>query len=129
MLAAKDGAGLKNILQLPHLPWPEADIVNGYQPYDGQIPFILDKVRSATRWSYGLAPSQEQYKVIDEIIGNQTEPGISERATRQGFDGILVEKKPYTGSELSDRIRDIESKSFCKLFEDGLRILYLLKSC
>jgi hypothetical protein len=125
MLARKDQAGLRRILQLPHAKWPEVPPVRGFAPYRHQMPYVLDRPDSATRWSYGLTPEQPPFGALGAMIG---EGHIAAGARSAGFDAILIEKRAYSDEELHDLIGRIESNLApgCRLFEDARRVLFAL---
>ncbi|WP_170149485.1 hypothetical protein [Rhodoplanes roseus] len=127
MLKIVHGAGLKAVLQVPIVPWPEIPWQRRFDPYQHLLPYVVDTVGSPVRWSYGLALRQPDFARLRALTAGTT--GVAtERARGLGFDGILVEKLAYTEEELGDLSASIRTglAPGCRIFEDELRILYAL---
>lgn len=129
MLAAKDRAELTAVLQLPVFPWPEAPWPRaGYNPYQQQLPYILDRPQSDTRWSYGASDRQPGFRRLKAQTAQLG--GLPGRARSMGFDGMLLEKHAYdpkTAAQIQAGI-DRETGPGCRLYDDGAYALYGL-SC
>ncbi|MDC7788095.1 hypothetical protein PQJ75_27760 [Rhodoplanes sp. TEM] len=127
MLKVVHAADMRAVLQLPVLPWPEVPPQRRFEAYQHMLPYVVDAVGSPVRWSYGLTPRQPQFAALRALVEGTT--GVStERARGLGFDGILVEKLAYTEDELAALAASIRTglAPGCRIFEDGLRILYAL---
>jgi hypothetical protein len=125
--AAKDRAGLSAILQLPIISWPEAPFRNGFDPYTHHFGYIFDKRGSKTNWSYGSSDLQPGFFEMRATLRSENDPaGLAFRALKYGFDGLLIEKKPFTPTQLVNLLGGIASRlpQQCKLFEDDARVLY-----
>lgn len=129
MLARKDAADLQAVLQLPYGAWPETANVKNFALYNHQLPYLLDKPGVATRWSYGLSQSQPQFQEVLNALDLANVPiDLGDRATKLGFDGILLEKLAYSPEEIA-RIEGIVATNpqSCKLFDDAERVLFSLR--
>jgi hypothetical protein len=127
LLAAKDRAGLKTVLQLPVMSWPEALPPNeGYSPYEQQLPYIFDRLGSATRWSYGANENQAGFQRLKAQTARLD--GLDDRARRLGFDSILVEKRAYDPKGLAEVQAAVAAQAgpACRLYEDQTYALYSL---
>ncbi|WP_454624392.1 hypothetical protein [Bradyrhizobium cenepequi] len=129
MLRAKDHAGLKAVLQLPLLEWPEVGPQLKFEAYQHQMPYLLDRIGSETRWSYGLTAAQPQFAMLRDLTRGSKDD-LTKGARALGFDGILIEKLGYTDAEIADLKQTIRIgiAPGCRLFEDQFRILYTLTS-
>lgn len=129
MLSAKDKSGIHAVLQLPHVHWPESSLVKGLgDPYSLQFPFILDRPRSNTKWSFGSYSTQESFLRIQKIL--DTQANLPQAAMDVGFDAITIEKPVYSPNELSTLVRNIliGSSGGCVVYEDDFRIMIALTS-
>ncbi|MBR0850293.1 hypothetical protein JQ543_21290 [Bradyrhizobium diazoefficiens] len=127
LLAAKDKADIKAILQIPHAEWPETAPVRGFDMRSLQKYFILDRPRSGTRWSYGGSATQPAFLAVSGIIRDQSRD-LASAARGMEFDGVVIDKFPLDEAEqhgfqarLNERV--------CKVYEDALRVLYALRAC
>jgi hypothetical protein len=128
MLAAKDRAGLKTVLQMPVLPWPEVLWLKaGYSPYEMQLPYVFDRLDSPTRWSYGADEQQAGFKRLQAATASLD--GVVDRARRMGFDSVLVEKRAYDPKPLAavEAALAAQAGGTCRLFDDGAYTLYSLR--
>ncbi|MBN8939078.1 MAG: hypothetical protein J0H01_06280 [Rhizobiales bacterium] len=128
MLTVKTQAGLTAILQLPYLAWPEAHRMEGFVPYQHQLPYLLDADDSPSRWSYGLTVDQPTLDAVRSRLDLETAPdALPERARGLGFDGMLIEKAAYPARDVAALIDAIERDgSSCKLYDDRYRVLFVL---
>lgn len=128
MLTVKTQAGLTAILQLPHVAWPEAHRMEGFVPYQHQLPYLLDADDSPSRWSYGLTVDQPMLDAVRRTLDLEAaSDALSERTRSLGFDGMLIEKAAYHSQEVATLIGAIErSGSSCKLYDDQYRVLFAL---
>lgn len=130
LLSAKDRAGLKAVLQLPALKWPEVGPQLAFDPYQHELPYILDRNDSNTRWSYGISDLQPEFGVLAAVVrpNVQDAAGLSQRAKGLGFDGILVEKSAYAAPAATSLIETIASEvgALCSLYADESRVLFAL---
>jgi hypothetical protein len=122
MLAAKDRAGLTQILQLPVMVWPEAPPRQQMLGYEHSLPYLLDRQGSPTRWSYGLAEGQLQLSVLTNLA--RDEISIPTEAKTLKFDGILVEKTGYTAAEIDRLMNALQANGACMLSDDAYRALF-----
>jgi hypothetical protein len=127
MLKAKDEAGLRAILQLPHLAWPEVGPQLKFHAYQHQLPYLLDHTASATRWSYGLSTFQPGFAAVQRIL-EERKVDLSLPVRAGGFDGILIEKLAYSDQDIADWVESISVSLSpgCRIFEDRFRIMYSL---
>ena len=128
LLAAKDRAGLKTVLELPVMSWPETFLPTpGYSPYEQQLPYIFDRRDSATRWSYGANENQTGFKRLKAQTARLD--GLGERARSMGFDSILVDKRAYDPKTLAGAQAAIatQANAPCRLYEDRNYALYDLR--
>jgi hypothetical protein len=128
LLAAKDRASLKTVLQLPVMSWPEAFLPRpGYSPYEQQLPYIFDRLGSATRWSYGANENQPGFQRLKAETARLD--GLGERARRMGFDSILLEKRAYDLKALAEVQAAVAAQAGlpCRLYEDQNYALYSLR--
>jgi hypothetical protein len=126
MLAAKDGAGIKAVLELPVVLWSEAAPIRTFEPYQHQLPFIFDRPGSPTRWSYGANPHQPWFGKVSFLTAEPET--MVERARALGFDAVLIAKRAYEPpalaalqSALGARVRPS-----CLVYQDELLLLYSL---
>lgn len=127
LLTAKDRAGLKTILELPVMSWPETFLPRpGYSPYEQQLPYIFDRPDSATRWSYGANENQAGFKRLKAQTTRLE--GLGDRARLMGFDSILVDKRAYDPKTLAPVLTAIGAQAgpSCRLYEDQDYALYAL---
>jgi hypothetical protein len=125
--AAKDRTGMSAILQLPIISWPEAPFRNGFDSYTHHFGYIFDKRGSKTKWSYGSSDLQPGFFEMRATLRSKNDPaGLASRARKYGFDGLLIEKKPFSARELVNFLGGVASRlpEQCKLFEDDARVLY-----
>lgn len=129
MLARKDSADLHAVLQLPYAAWPETANVKNFALYNHQLPYLLDKPGAATRWSYGLSQSQPLFQeVLNTLDVANASIDFGDRATKLGFDGILLEKLAYSPEEIAlIEERFAANPRSCKLFDDAERVLFSLR--
>ena len=128
LLRAKDLHGVTTVLQLPHVAWPEQPDIRAFDPYDHSRGFLYDAHQSKTRWSYGSTLSQPAFTTLKSAIDDHREAELATAAAKLGFDAILVEKSAYDANELASLRANIERDvaPACRIYEDGLRILYLI---
>ncbi|MGX1099571.1 hypothetical protein [Amorphus sp. MBR-141] len=128
MLAAKDRAGVRAVLQLPIVSWPEVDAIGSFTPYSHQSAYILDRSASGTRWSYGSAVSQEAFRQVAAVVEHVDDGELSTAARGMGFDAILIEKTAYNASQLDALQRAVEAglTPGCRVFDDLRRVLFVL---
>jgi uncharacterized membrane protein len=125
MLQAKDRAGLKAVLELPVVSWAEQPAIMNFQPYDHQLPYVYDRPRSPTRWSYGENEKQPWFPVVQY---EAADPARVERgAQKLGFDGALIAKSAYDAAGLAKLQAGILAGGACRLYEDDHLALYALK--
>lgn len=128
LLQSKDRNDLRAVLQLPQVPWGDRlGPIRDLHPYRHQLPFILDQPRSLTRWSYGLAEAQAEFKAVQEVDWAKPADVVS-YARRFGFDAILIEKRAYEVELVSAMMQGIEALGACRVFDDKLRALLVLKA-
>lgn len=128
VLAAKDRAGINAVLQLPHVPWPEAPPIRGFDLYSLQDYYILDRKNSPTKWSYGGTSQQASYLLVAKAIEDHKAFGLVAAARDMGFDGALLEKQPYDEAEWRALSGNLTANA-CKVYEDNLRVLFAFGSC
>lgn len=126
LLRSKDQANLTAVLQLPALPWSEIGPVRDFQPYSHQIPFVLDKAKSSTRWSYGAAPSQPAYSTVAGMVDDHKSGGLATAARSLGFDGVLIEKAAYSTEEFKMLLDALDQA--CFIYDDRDRSLLNLRT-
>lgn len=119
MLNAKDNHRLTMIFQLPVIAWPEAPAIEKIGPTDMLLPYILDKPRSSTRWSFGL--TAEEIKPYQAMTSDDSK--IVSNVRRLGFDAILVEKRGYKPDRSSALIKTLISTGACVKYSDEFRAL------
>lgn len=130
ILSVKDRAGVTVVLQLPHMAWPEVVPKLKFDAYDHQLPFVFDRPKSLTRWSYGSNLNQESFKQVANLVAQHRTDGLADAAIAFGFDAILIEKAGYSGPELAELQAAIASPTSCIAHEDSMRLFYLLgKTC
>jgi phosphoglycerol transferase len=123
MLKAKDKAGLRRILELPVAPWPESPAIYNFDPYQHQIPYLMDAPKSDTKWSYGISATQPWFGQIN-LLANQL-AGLQARAKSLGFDGVLIQKNGYDPAALPPLQAELEGAGGrCRLYEDAAMVLY-----
>ncbi|MGY3621247.1 hypothetical protein [Bradyrhizobium sp. USDA 10063] len=128
LLAAKDREGITAVLQLPHVVWPEAGPMRGFDVYSLMGYFILDRPGSTTRWSYGGSEKQPTFLATARAIENNKTGHLAAAAASLGFDGISIEKPPFQEAEWRTLAANVSAEA-CKVFEDDLRILYAVRPC
>jgi hypothetical protein len=129
ILGAKDGAGLKAVLQLPYMHWPETPPQRTFDAYTHQLLFIFDRHRSPTRWSYGLAEKQPDFSRVRSALAPDTPAGLVDRARALKYDGILIEKRAYTPEEMKAITDALTGQvgTACLVHDDTLRVLFALE--
>ncbi|HEY8611062.1 MAG TPA: hypothetical protein VIL69_07200 [Roseomonas sp.] len=127
MLERKDAVGIRSVLQLPLMPWPEAPPINGFDPYILHYPFILDRRGSGTRWSYGASEANPDFGRMKSFLQSEVNAQtLAGRARKVGFDAVLLERAPLTPAEFT-HVRSSLALSLpreCVVYEDGERILF-----
>ena len=128
LLRVKDVHGVTTVLQLPHVAWPEQHTIRAFDPYDHFMGFLYDTHQSKTRWSYGSTLSQPAFRTLKSVVDDHREAGLVAAAAKLGFDAILIEKPAYDAGELASLRANIERDvaPACRIYEDALRILYLI---
>ena len=128
LLRAKDAHGVTTVLQLPHVAWPEQPNIRAFDPYAHFMGFLYDAHQSKTRWSYGSTVSQPAFNTLKSAVDEHRESGLVAAAAKFDFDAILVEKSAYDANELAPLRANIERDlaSSCIIYEDAIRILYLI---
>jgi hypothetical protein len=132
LIAAKNQNNLTTILQLPLASWPEIPARNGFDFYTHHYGAIFDTPGSHTRWSYATSIRQPGFADLEKTIQADTDPqSLPARATKAGFDGILIEKKPYAVGELQALLAGIGAAvpASCRLYDDSDRVLYEIGRC
>ena len=125
MLKAKDKANLLAVLELPLAPWPESPDIHDLDPYQHQVPYLLDAPGSATRWSYGITNTQPWFALVSMVTNQPV--GIAPRARGLGFDGVLIEKRGYNAEDLPVLQAELGGAGGrCRLYEDAMMALYAL---
>jgi hypothetical protein len=129
VLAAKDGAGLKAVLQLPYMHWPETPPQRDFAGYVHQLLFIYDRHQSQTRWSYGMAAKQPDFSRVRAALTPGQPAGLVDRARALKYDGILIERRAYTAEEMkaiTDTLTE-QVGTACLVHDDALRVLFALE--
>ena len=128
LLRAKDAHGVTTVLQLPHVAWPEQPNIRAFDPYAHFMGFLYDAHQSKTRWSYGSTVSQPAFNTLKSAVDEHRESELVAAAAKFDFDAILVEKSAYDANELAPLRANIERDlaSSCIIYEDAIRILYLI---
>jgi hypothetical protein len=125
MLAAKDTAGLKTILQFPVVFWPESPPVVSFVVYEHMLPYLIDRRGTDTRWSYGLHWYQSGFQEIRTVM-KVDNPDLVTRARAIGYDGILIEKAGLTPADRETLEKNIGAAGAQVVFDDAKRTLLKL---
>lgn len=125
MLASKDASNLRVILQLPVALWPEVPDILKFSAYQHLLPYLLDRVGSTTRWSYGLSRLQPVFYQIAKAaeVGNKS---MTDSAIKFGYDGVLIEKSAFSKDDLVTIERGFLELGAVVLFNDDIRELVRL---
>ena len=118
--------GIRRVLQLPVMPWPEAPHVRGFDPYRFELPHILDRPRSPVRWSYGLSLRQPTFTRLLAAVDGRLDHGLAAAAAGLGFDAIVIEKAALEPTRLAVIMTTIEDEvpPQCRIVDDGRRVAY-----
>lgn len=128
MLDVIHAAGLRRILELPVVYWPEAPIVGEFDPYRLELPHILDRRGSEVRWSYGLSNRQPTFGRVLAFIDGYRNDLLANAAVGLGYDAILIEKSAFAGPELEAWTVALTAlPASCRVFDDAARVLYALR--
>lgn len=127
MLQVKNKASLGAVLELPLGSWPEQAPVHSLDLYQHQLPFILDRPGSPTRWSYGANDRQAWFPMLQFALNDPN--GAVGRMRAMGFDSMLIEKRGYDAGELQTLQAKLGAQlsPSCLLFDDERMALYALK--
>ena len=129
MLAAKDAHGLRAVLELPIQPWPEGANRNGLWTDNYALPFIFDRSKPPTKWSYGAAEVQDGFVEFRADMRGEYDPaGLPHRAVAKGFDGILIEKGALTTPEQSSLVMGMSLAPPCRIYDDAHYALFIINS-
>ncbi len=129
VLNAIHDRGLKQIVQLPIAPWPEAAKQLNFDPYDHLLPYIYDTLPCRTSWSYGLMSHDPQFGVLQRASEAQPTKLIAKNFLCLGFDGVLIEKSAYTAAELVALDAALLATHLAhNEYEDDKRLLLSLRS-
>jgi hypothetical protein len=129
VLGAKEGVGLKAVLQLPYMIWPETPPQRDFEAYAHQLLFIYDRHQSPTRWSYGLAAKQPDFDRVRGALAPDISAGLVDRARALKYDGVLIERRAYTPEEMkaiTDALTE-QVGTACLVHDDALRVLFALE--
>lgn len=122
VLAAKDAADIRSVLQLPVAPWPEAQPIGAFSPYEHQLFFIYDRPGSPTRWSYGATVHQAGWG--ENLVLSRDYDSLPQAARAARYEALLLQKRAY--SPVKQWLYDASLAEACKLVDDDLFAFYAL---
>jgi phosphoglycerol transferase len=128
MVAAKNRAGLRTVLELPTVNWPESPFVQILDPYEHQLPYIYDTPGNPTRWSYGANDKQPWFGVVS--LATRDPQTLVAHARSLGFDSVLIQKRGLEPAKLAATQAALAAQlaTECKVFEDEVEVLYALRT-
>lgn len=123
-VTAARAAGLRTVLQLPVLPWPEAPPRPGFDPYSATLPYILDPQVPTLRWSAGLTWNRTELAPLQEAERRPT--CLVPIAKALGFDAVLLDHRAYTAEAAAALESTLRHAGVRPIADAGPRRLYAL---
>jgi len=130
-LSAIHRAKVSTVLQLPYAAWPEAAMVEGLDPYQHALLFVMEKPEWSTKWSFGASFLDPRFQANKAFLQPEKPNGLIDRARNLHFDSVLIEKRGYSTKELTDIMNTIRRESACQIYEDPIRVIVAIdnKNC